>query len=55
MNMKPICDEQHHHDSVSGRCPVCGRIVATNIPAEEDLKPQHKSLRDSEDLRKILP
>ena len=55
MNMTPICDEQHHHNLIAGRCPVCGRIVATNIPDEKEPKPQRKSLRDSEDLRKILP
>lgn len=55
MNMTPICNEQDHHNLVAGRCPVCNRIVATKIPDEEEPKPQHKSLRDSEDLRKILP
>jgi len=56
MNMSPICDEQSHHNLTSGRCPVCHRLVAaTNFPDEEKLKPQMKSLRDSEDLKKILP
>ena len=55
MNMTPICNDQHHHNMAPGRCPICGRVVATIIPADDDLQSQQKSLRDSEDLKKILP
>jgi len=53
--MTPLCDDKHHQNMAAGRCPICHRVVATNIPEEEEQNLHHKSLRDSEDLRKILP
>lgn len=54
MKMSPVCDEEQDHKGMVGRCPVCGRLVASNMP-DEKIDPQIKSLKNSEDLRKILP
>ncbi len=52
MKMTPECNEQQHRNLV-GRCPVCQQVA--NTSEEKNTSPQMKSLKDSENLRKILP
>ena len=53
MQMTPVCREKGHVADATGRCLHCGNNVNTNEAMK--FSTDVKSLRDSEDLKKILP
>lgn len=54
MQMTPICREKGHTSDATGKCLHCGRDMGNSETS--NVSPNDvKSLRDCEDLRKILP
>jgi len=54
MQLTPICLEKGHASDATGRCLQCGQVTSdpkTSNTSSNDVK----SLRDCEDLKKILP